>query len=165
MLKARMDYVKPAATIDLKTFSNSRGKPTDRVVFDAIYYEGYHLQCVAYNSIRELARQQLAAGEIMTFGNVSEQWLKGFVEHESHGFGFVFIESADPFDLRVIELRRSEAAGAGENVYWSAAAMKMADLTLLYAECIERYGEQPWREPCKPHVMADADVPQLMFAA
>ena len=63
MLKARMDYVRPRSTVDIKTFSNSRGKPVEKAIFEAIYYEGYHLQCVFYNQVRELARQQLAAGQ------------------------------------------------------------------------------------------------------
>lgn len=164
LLKARMDYVKPAATIDLKTFANSRGKPIDRVVNDAIYYEGYNLQCAHYHHVRELVRQQLASGEIRTHGNVPESWIKGFIENDRHGFGFVFIESDEPFDLRIVEMKQSEAPGAGANVYWSAAAMKMADLTQLYAECLRKCGDRPWREPTPPRVLLDTDIPQLMFA-
>jgi len=164
LLKARMDYVKPNATIDLKTFSNSRGKPTDKAVFDAIFYESYYLQCVVYQRIRELGRQQLVAGEIAVHGAVSEEWLKGFTAEDSPGFGFVFVESDEPFDMRITQLVRSEAPGAGANVYWSAAEMKMTDLTQIYVECVEKYGNDPWREPCRPRVLADTDMPQLMFA-
>lgn len=164
MLKARMDYVRENATIDLKTFSNSRGKPTDRAVFEAIYYEGYFLQAVIYNRVRELARQQLAAGEIRTYGNVSEAWLKGFVEYESHGFGFVFIESCEPFDLRIVELAEAEAPGAEKNVYWHAGEKRIEELIDLYARCLKRFGDRPWREPQRPRILHDTDVPQMMFA-
>lgn len=164
MLKARMDYVKPNATVDVKTFSNSRGKPTDKAVFDAIFYEKYNLQCAFYTKVRELARQQLAAAEIATHGNVGETWLKGFTENASHGFGFVFIESEAPFDMRAIQFRRSEAAGADENIYWLSANMQIHDLTQLYVECQRRFGDRPWREPVSLHVLADTDMPQLAFA-
>ena len=83
MLKSRMDYVRPRSTVDIKTFSNSRGKPVEKAIFEAIYYEGYHLQCVFYNQVRELARQQLAAGAIRTFGEVSGALVEGI--HGSRG--------------------------------------------------------------------------------
>lgn len=164
LLKARMDYVKPGATIDIKTFSNMRCKPTEKVVFDSIYYENYHLQYVVYQTVREIARQRLAAGEIRTYGDVSETWLKGFAENDNHGFGFVFIESDEPFDLRIVELRRAEARGGEANVYWHAGANQMQAMMELYAECFAKYGTEPWRESKPPHVLNDTDIPQLMFA-
>lgn len=163
MLKARMDYVRPRSTVDLKTFSNSRGKPVEKAIFEAIYYEGYHLQCVFYNQVRELARRQLAAGEIRTFGDVDERWLKEFTETEGHGFVLVFIESSEPYDLRVVLLKEAEAAGADLNVYWSSAELRIADTKRLYAECLEKYGDQPWRDLSPPHLLEDADLPQLLF--
>ena len=163
MLKARMDYVRPRSTIDIKTFSNSRGKPVEKAIFEAIYYESYYLQCVFYHQVRELARCQLAAGEIQTFGNVTEEWLKGFLETEDHGFGLVFIESAEPFDLRFILLKQAEVPGADTNAYWSSAQLRIADLTYRYAECLQKYGDKEWREPRSPHILEDTDMPQLMF--
>lgn len=163
MLKARMDYVRPRSTIDIKTFSNSRGKPVEKAIFEAIYYESYYLQCVFYHQVREIARRQLAAGEIQTFGNVSEQWLKGFLETRDHGFGLVFIESTEPFDLRFVLLKQAEVPGADTNAYWSTAQLRIADLTFRYAKCLERYGAEEWREQKPPHVLEDSDMPQLMF--
>ncbi|WP_020474530.1 PD-(D/E)XK nuclease-like domain-containing protein [Zavarzinella formosa] len=164
MLKARMDYVRPRSTMDLKTFSNSRGKPVEKAVFEAIYHESYHLQCVYYHKVRELARRKLAAGAIQTHGFVSEAWLKTFTEQEDAGFGFVFVESSPPFDMRLILLKQAESPGADLNVYWSAAAMKIYDATQLYAECLAKYGQDPWRDQVKPHLLEDTDLPQLMFA-
>jgi hypothetical protein len=164
MLKARMDYVKAAATIDLKTFSNSRGKPTDRAVFDAIYHEAYFQQCVFYHRLRELARQQLATGELGVHGNAPDGWVEGFAANYRPAFGFVFVESSEPFELRLVELRRSEVAGGQTNVYWTFAEARIDDAIHLYAHCRNRYGNSPWREPAKPHVLLDTDLPQLMFA-
>lgn len=163
LLKARMDYVRPRSTIDIKTFSNSRNKPVEKAIFEAIYYEGYYLQCVFYNQVRELARKQLTAGEIKTFGNVSEQWVKSFTESTEHGFGFVFIESAEPFDLRFILLKEAEAPGADANAYWSSAQLRIGDLTARYAKCLKRYGDEEWREVLPPRILEDTDMPQLLF--
>ncbi|MHC5536685.1 PD-(D/E)XK nuclease-like domain-containing protein [Singulisphaera rosea] len=163
MLKARMDYVRPRSTVDLKTFSNSRGKPVEKAIFEAIYYEGYHLQCVFYNQVRELARQQLSAGEIPTFGEVSEQWLKDFTDTPDHGFVLIFIESSEPYDLRMILLKQAEASGADLNVFWSSAELRISDMKRLYAECLEKYGNGPWRDQLPPHLLEDTDMPQLLF--
>lgn len=164
MLKARMDYVRPRSTVDIKTFSNSRGKPVEKAIFEAIFYEGYHLQCVFYNFVRELARQQLAAGQIGTFGDAPEQWLKEFTEMTDHGFVLIFIESSAPFDLRMILLKEAEARGADLNVYWSSAHMRISDAKRLYAECLEKYGDGPWRDQQSPHILEDTDLPMLMFS-
>lgn len=163
LLKARMDYVRPTATIDVKTFSNSRGKPTDKAVFEAIYYEGYYRQCVFYHRVRELARQQLVAGEIGLHGEAPPEWLQAFLAADQHNFAFLFIESTEPFDLRVVVLRRAEAPGADTNIFWASAEMQIAEMTAIYAECVEKYGDGPWREPHRPHVLADTDLPQLLF--
>jgi hypothetical protein len=53
-LKARMDFVAPKWTLDPKTFSQ-KGKPIDRTVADAIYFEGYYRQAYLYTTIREIA--------------------------------------------------------------------------------------------------------------
>lgn len=163
MLRARMDYVRPRSTIDIKTFSNSRGKPVEKAIFEAIYYESYYLQCVFYHKVRELARRQLVAGAINTFGVVSEEWLKGFAETEDHGFGLVFIESAEPFDLRFILLKQAESSGADTNAYWSTAELRIADSIVQYARCLEKYGDCEWREKRMPHILEDTDMPQLIF--
>ncbi|QEL18738.1 Exodeoxyribonuclease 8 [Limnoglobus roseus] len=164
MLKSRMDYVRPRSTIDIKTFSNSRGKPVEKAIFEAIFYEGYHLQCVFYNQVRELARQQLASGEIQTFGSVSEQWLEEFTQTQEHGFVLVFIESSPPFDLRMVLMKEAEAPGADLNVFWSSAHMRISDMKHLYAECLVKYGDAPWRDRPPPHILEDTDLPMLMFS-
>ena len=48
-LKARMDFVAPKWTLDPKTFSQ-KGKPIDRTVADAIYFEGYYRQAYLYTT-------------------------------------------------------------------------------------------------------------------
>lgn len=164
MLKARMDYVRPDFTIDLKTFSNSRGKAIGRTVNDAVYYESYHLQCVFYQKVRELARGFLASGEIQTYGHVPEAWRDGFLKAERHGFAFVFIESSEPFHLDVLILRRAERPGSDTNVYWLDGEMRIDEMVRFYAECREKFGEAEWRDPAKPRILEDADIPQLLFA-
>lgn len=164
LLKARMDYVRPDETVDLKSFSNSRRKPTDRAVFDAIYHEGYYLQAASYSRVRELARQALLNGELEIHGAADPSWVEGFRTNATPTFGFVFVESDEPFDLRLVRLKRSEVPGAGPNVYWNAAVIRIEEMTALYRDCLDAYGHERWSTPRPPHVLNDTDIPQLMFA-
>lgn len=157
MLKARMDYLKCNLIIDLKTFSNTRGKAANRAMYDALYYEGYYIQAVFYSKVRELARN------LPSFGDVDKEWLDNF-RNGATGFGIVFIESAPPFDMAAVELQRSEAEGADMNIYWSAGEMRITDAIERYAECRKKYGDKQWRDPVEPVVLSDQDLPQLMFA-
>lgn len=163
MLKARLDKLQAWGTVDLKTFSNSRGKPTDKVVNEAIYYEGYYQQAVFYRRMREMARQLLAVGKI-ELHDAPDGWADQFIANDRHGFAFVFVESSEPFDMRVVELQREEYPDADANAYWTDAEIRIEELTTLYAKCVKRYGSKPWRDPVRPRTLQDTDIPQLLFA-
>lgn len=164
LLKARMDYVKVNATIDLKTFSNTRGKSTDRAVFDAIYHEGYYQQCVFYQKVRRLAREQLKSGHIRMHGAPEGFLTESFVSHHNPYFGFLFIESSEPFDVRLIQLVERESVQGQLNVYWNAAELAIDARIRQYEEACVKYGGKPWREPVRLHVLSDLDLPQLAFS-
>lgn len=76
-LKAKLDWVAPSVTLDLKSFSQMRGKSIDESVCDAIWYEGYHRQAFFYDLVR-----RLATGD-----------KPGFIE--------AFVESEEPHETRV----------------------------------------------------------------
>lgn len=163
MLKARMDLMAPDSTKDLKTFSNSRNKPVQKVVFDTIYYESYYLQCVHYQRVRELVRAALNKGEAIVSGPVAPEWLELFKVTEPDSFDFVFIESCEPHHVMVVQLVASEFEHGEKNVYWLDAENQIERMTRLYADCIRQFGDRPWRELTEPHLLQDTDMPQLMF--
>lgn len=76
-LKAKMDWVTPNATVDIKTFSQKLGKSIDRSVADAIWYEGYHRQAYLYSTIRKLT------------------------EGKHYDFVMLFVESDEPHEVRI----------------------------------------------------------------
>lgn len=163
MLKCRMDYLKPKLTVDLKTFSNSRGKATDRAVFDALYYEGYYIQAAFYTRMRRLARDKLIAGELAVRGDFRESFLDDFLAWDNPGFAFVFVESSAPFALRVIQLKRAATEGAEPNIYHHAAAIRIDAMIALYAECHRKYGTSRWADAARIHLLEAMDLPQLAF--
>ncbi|WZO97279.1 SAP domain-containing protein [Isosphaeraceae bacterium EP7] len=163
MLKARMDYVRHTHTVDLKTFSNTRGKSTERAIFDAMFYEGYYAQAVFYHYVREIARLKLGASKIQVHGDYTNEWWSGFVTKADHYFEFLFIESDEPFDMRPIVLQREEYPNAEPNAYWTDGELRISALIRRYAEYVEQFGNEPWRESHEPHVLLDTDMPQLIY--
>jgi len=63
-----------------------------------------------------------------------------------------------------VQLQEGESRGADSNVYWRGAALQIEEAIRLYAECLEKYGDGEWRESKPPHVLADPDLPQMMFS-
>jgi hypothetical protein len=143
-LKAKMDLVLPAATVDLKTFTQKRGKSIDKTIADTIWYEKYHWQAYFYAMIR-----RLQAGESR--------------ENASLDHVNIFVESDPPHEVRIRVLR---PVTAGEvNLYWERARLETRDLIRLYADCMNTFGfDKPWRVEQKPDPLLDADLSALPWS-
>ena len=140
LLKMKMDWMALASVsiLDLKTFSQMRGKSIDRSVCDAIYYEGYWKQAWLYSFIYKLH-----------FGKAPT-------------FVFAFVESDQPHETRIKELT-PKSLGGFPRVYWQTAGIEVRKLINLYAECSEKYGTKPWRENQKITELEDEDIRALSF--
>lgn len=55
-MKARLDYLRPGAWADLKTFDNSRGKVLDQALADAFRFNRYYMQAAVYRDAVEQVR-------------------------------------------------------------------------------------------------------------
>ena len=141
LLKAKMDWVNPALIVDLKTFSQQRGKPTEKTVTDALWYEGYLLQAYFYCYIRSLQPD-------------------GWKLRDSR-FLFAFVESDEPHDVRLRELTPSFGA---MNMYWHAAGTTVHRMIELYASCRDRFDDRPWRTNTEIAPLCDEEIPQLAWA-
>jgi hypothetical protein len=134
-LKCKLDWKTPDETWDLKTFTAKRGVSVDKAVHDAMFYEGYLRQAWFYNYVRTLA----------------QPGYKG-------PFVFAFVESEPPHEVRIKKLV------PGGDLYWIQAGIEVRGLIRLYADCVERWGEKPWREERSVEKLADEDIKQLAYA-
>jgi hypothetical protein len=137
-LKAKLDWVTPSITLDIKTFSQQRGKSIDRCVHDAIYYEHYNWQAYLYTTIRAI--------------------------HGDHKPRYVmaFVESDEPYEVRLKELRPTRGEPC---LYWVKAEMEVKRLITLYADCVKRFGNKPWRTEREIEILLDDDIPQSAFSS
>lgn len=83
--KARIDYLKPRALVDLKTIGNTRGMQFKRAVLTQFWNYRYDLQAEHYGEARRHLPELARKGAI--FGKVDREWLKQF----DPTFAFVFI--------------------------------------------------------------------------
>jgi hypothetical protein len=137
VLKGRLDWWTPSLTLDLKSFSQQRGKSIDRTVHDAIFYEHYNWQAVHYTTIRTI------------LGDRKPRYIMAFVE------------SDPPHEVRLKELRPMTRQ---INMYWETARAEVRTLIYTYADCLKKYGDRPWRDERGIELLDDVDIPQLAFA-
>lgn len=144
-LKGRVDWLNPEYTVDVKTFSQQRGKSIDRTVTDAIWYEGYYRQAYFYATLRAMQNG----------GNGRPK--------EALPFVFAFVESDEPFEVRIKVLRPS-IGGYQPNLYWERARVEVNALIATYAEYHERFGERPWRDPRTADPLLDEELTALAYS-
>jgi len=138
LLKSRMDWASPTITLDLKTFSQTRGKTIDRSIADAIYYEKYYRQAYFYQRVRSLQEKP---------GRTD--------------FVLAFVESEEPYEVRLKVLRPTTAGQP--NLYWMRAAAEVNALIERYAHCMEKFGTDPWRDEQDIDPLIDEEIPQLAW--
>lgn len=168
-MKARGDYLKVRALVDIKTFSNPMGMPIDTAVGRAVANYRYHVQAAVYcdgvERVKELYREH---GDSVVFGESPEkEWLDAFSEPKPHAFVFVFLESGNVPNVRVREFRQTETyaqMGASTNLYWSAGHAGYRVAIEQYKRCMDHYGpELPWIDPQPMRPFTDTDFPQYMM--
>lgn len=133
-LKCRLDWRHPSCTVDLKSFSVKRRQSVDQAVSDAIWNEAYLKQGWLYSYIRALDEHAT------TFS-------KPFVN--------VFVESDPPHEVRIRQFQY------GSDLYWQQTSMETQRLIKRYADCVETYGEKPWRDAQHVVPMDDSHFRQL----
>lgn len=137
LLKARMDWWAPDMILDLKTFTQQRGKSIGRSVADALFYERYYIQAYFYSRLR------------------------GLVEKEDLPVVMAFVESDAPHETRLRKLQSH--TGTPINVYWSDAEIEVDRLIGQYARYSQKFAGEPWLDPQPVHLLHDEDIPQMAW--
>ena len=139
-LKCRADLVGDGWILDVKTFSQQRGKSIDKTITDALWFDHYLWQAYLYSYIRSL---QPGAPKI-----------------KDSRFIFAFVESTEPYEVRLREI----VPVMGEvNMYWEWARNEVNALIRQYSECLERWGENPWRGQAEVNALVDEEIKQLAW--
>ena len=168
-MKARVDYLKVRAAVDLKTFANQMSVPLEIAVGRAVANYRYHIQGVVYCEAVERAKEMYRAqGAASVFGESPEKaWLDAFAEPKPHAFVFVFLESGNVPNAVVREFRQTETyaqMGASTNNYWSAGFSGYRLALDQYKRCTDHYEPGlPWVDPQPMRPFVDEDFPIYMM--
>lgn len=145
LLKAKMDFLTPRVTLDLKTFSQQRGRSIDKSVATAIINEKYHIQGYFYGLIRAIEA-----------GDTKPSGAQNAPEHV-----VAFVESEEPYEVR---LRSILPRTCGEvNLLWEQARIETRRLIRVYDECQKHFGDRPWRYAQDITPIEDSEIPGLAF--
>lgn len=148
-MKARLDYLKVKAIVDLKTFSNGFDRPVDIAVYQAMANQRYHIQAVVY-------QEAVAAAKMLpAFGDHDPAWLEAFRKAEPPSFLFVFQMTGEAPVTRGFTFPAALLTSEVGKVVVREAKEKFRELS-------ERYGTDPWLDLAPIRAFSDEDFPQRM---
>lgn len=136
--KARFDYLKKRAIVDLKSLRNSRAIPFHEACKRAIAEWRYHYQAAHYLEGREAMRRLIGEGKVFGGADIDPDFMFDVARNAEYAFVFVFFQaegaplsagySISPGNP-ILDIARSSLAIAEDN----------------YRKCVERFGlDTPW---------------------
>jgi hypothetical protein len=169
-LKARIDYLKVKAIIDVKSFSNPLGKPVDAAIASAVANSRYDVQAVMYDAAVDAAKRMMRTHKMAAiFGadGIPNEWLVGLAACERHTFAFLFIEQGAVTNVKLREFRKFETygrSGMTANMYWQSGHAGFRRGVELYALYASKFKPgDPWIQDEPMKAFSDQDFPLYMF--
>lgn len=150
--KARLDYLKPKAIVDLKTFANKNGYPIDRAIDRELGYNRYPIQAAWYYDAADQIAALIHAGKV--YGDAPHDYLKALHAGHDKTFLYVFQQKGVAPIARGKSFPRTLT-----NCLLAAANCEGAKQT--YRQCVETFGADPWLVPEPITAFDDATIPAL----
>ena len=152
--KARLDYLKPKAVVDLKTVANTQGKPLPVAVAREFGNRRYFVQGAFYSEAAKQIKGLMNAGKV--YGDAPHDYLSKLHADQEKTFLFVFqVKGVAPAALG----RTFPAQG----IMFQIAQAEIETLKQTYRTCLEKFGKDPWVEDSHIEALADEDVPPWAF--
>jgi hypothetical protein len=148
-LKARYDYLKVTAVVDLKTFANQNSRPIDRAIYAAMANNRYHIQAAHYLDSVEFAREFARTGEIS--GEPDPAWLAKFAAGGDPTFLFIWQQTG----LAPVAIGRTFPRTS----MYQIGQRDVREYIELFASCVERFGSDPWIHDAPIEALDDALYP------
>ena len=136
--KARFDYVKYRAVVDLKSIRPwNKMKEFDVAINDAISGYGYDVQAAHYCNARDRMADLIREGKV--YGQVEQAWLHRFLElsREEYDFIWIFYQADGAPISRGVEFRKSDD-------YAIAAANDVSRALERYRRYMSVFGTLQW---------------------
>lgn len=152
-MKARNDYVKPRAWVDLKTFSNPLGLNIKRAIAREFTNRKYYISAATYYQANDKARE--LAREGLIFGAEDVEKAKACMIEEKTAF-YVFQKTGiAPAAVGRFVSKDMRAVQIGE--------IELRDAQALFGKCMSIYGsDQPWIDPLPTESFDDTEFPAYL---
>ena len=160
MCKCRLDYVRPEAMGDVKSFTV---KHKDKSLFEYLFKlttgSYYNYQYAIYDEALETIINKINAGKAKSYGKVDSEWMKEFLKNPTKQAFIVYARTAAPYQMKAIELERSNAVGGSKNEYYSVAQKNWRLALSKFSRAVET---GVWREK-EVAVLEDAYVSNVIY--
>ena len=155
-MKARLDYLKPKAVVDLKTFSNPLGKPIDRAITTAMAGGRYHIQAFVYHEAVDAAKRLWAEGRVQQYqgGAVEIGEFLDALRQSDQTFLFVFQATG------IAPVARGKVFPKG--LIYDCAGAAVAEARQTFKWYMEKFGSEPWVDQTLVETFTDEDFPIWM---
>lgn len=151
--KARLDYLKPKAIVDLKTFANKNGYPVSRAIDRELGYNRYPIAAAWYYDAADQIKRLMEAGKV--YGEAPHEYLSALFAGHEKTFVYVFQQKGIAPIARGRSFPRSLT-----NCLLATANCDTAKQT--YRQCVETFGEKlPWLTTEPIIAFDDATIPAL----
>lgn len=153
-MKARLDYLKASAIVDLKTFSNPLGKPLDKAIAYSMASRKYHVQASLYHEAVDAAKALIRehGGEAI-HGDVHDAWIKAFLAGD-HRFLFVFQQTGVAPVARGFVFPKYSTYDLGK--------IAIREAKDRYAFNWRTFGTDPWVDQSSVGTFEDSDFPAFI---
>lgn len=150
--KCRLDYIKPRAIVDLKSFGNPNRLPIDRAIMRAIATQRYHIQAAWYDEGAQWLARFIKQGAVTDLCGVDGATINALATHPRKEFMFVFQSSG------AAPVARGKVIPK-EGALYESAQNEIYYYRRMYAECLEKFGTDRWIDDTDIESIADEDVP------
>lgn len=149
-MKARLDYLKPKAIVDLKSFGNPHGRPVVRAVNAAFANYRYHIPAAVYQEAAEMIPGHIKAERV--FGDVNPSLLEALLQGHEKTFLFVF-QCSGPAPIAVGKTLPRHSG------LFQIGKLEVEHARATYARCAATFGDDPWIDTSEITAFDDSEIP------
>lgn len=160
MCKCRLDNVSPEAIGEIKSFSvKSKEKSLWEMLFRETIRSYYNFQFAIYSEALETIIKKIRSNKAKVYGDVDKEWLEKFLENSKKQFFILFVRTAAPYQMKALELERSNTEGGTQNSYYEIPSS-------LWRLAINKFARAKetgiWKEK-EVETLSDMHVPSVIY--
>ena len=153
-MKAKLDYLKRAAIVDLKTFTNVLGMPVEKAIAREIANRKYHIQAALYLEAVRQAKALIRENKIGLASEVNPDFFRDLCAAEEHTFLFVFQQKG------VAPLARGKVI---PGLTLDCGRVEIQDAKFRFAEAWKKFGDSPWVDESEIETFDPTAFPNYMM--